>query len=301
MSMSDRRTVMVTGATGAQGGAVCHALLAAGHNVRGYVRNADSAAAQRLRAAGAELAVGAFDDGDALRRALAGADMAYVMGTPWEEGTTGEQRQVRSTFDACQASGVGHVIYSSCANANRNTKIAWYEAKFELETDLTEGRYNFDWTIAGPAVFMQILRAPHALQGLAAGLLAVAVPETYVQTWIDVRDIGSFVAHVVGQPAPWTGQRVDLASEMVSGAEAARILSQASGREIRYQQVPLETIAAFNKDIAEMYEWFGRVGMSVDVGALHARTPEVRWTTFREWANREDWSVLSSLPSPAWN
>jgi uncharacterized protein YbjT (DUF2867 family) len=299
--MSDQRTVLVTGATGAQGGAVCAALLAAGQRVRGYVRNPGSAAARRLRAGGAELAVGAFDDARALAQALDGADAAYVMGTPWEEGTAGEQRQVRSVLAACQASGVGHVIYSSCANADRGTGIAWYEAKFELERDLVQGRYGFDWTIVGPAVFMQILRAPHALTGLASGVLAMALPEAHVQTWIDVRDIGSFAAHVVGHPAPWLGQRVDLASERVAGTDVTRMLSQASGRPIRYQQVPLETIAQFNKDIAEMYEWFDRVGMSVDVEALHARTPEVAWTTFREWAGREDWSVLDHPPATAWS
>ena len=88
--MNDQRTVVVTGATGGQGGAVCEALLAAGQRVRGYVRSPDAPAARQLRAAGAELAAGTFDDGDALRRALDGADAAYVMGTPWEEGTAGE-------------------------------------------------------------------------------------------------------------------------------------------------------------------------------------------------------------------
>lgn len=299
--MNDQRTVVVTGATGGQGGAVCEALLAAGQRVRGYVRSPDAPAARQLRAAGAELAAGTFDDGDALRRALDGADAAYVMGTPWEEGTAGEQRQVRSVLAACEAAGVGHVIYSSAANADRGTGIAWYEAKFELETDLAGGRYGFDWTIVAPAVFMQILRAPHALQGLRSGVLAMAVPAEHVQTWIDVRDIGSFVAHVIDRPAPWLGQRVDLAADKVAGADVARHLSKAAGREIRYQQIPLETIAQFNKDIAEMYEWFGRVGMSVDVAALRARTPQVRWTAFGDWAHREDWSVLDQPPAaPAW-
>lgn len=299
--MSDPRTVMVTGATGGQGGAVARALLTAGHRVRAVVRDPNSPAAQSLEDRGSQLVKGTFDDGCALSQALDGADLAYVMGTPWEEGTAGEQRQVRSVFAACQIAGTPHVIYSSAANANRNTGIAWYDAKFELETDLVDGDFSFDWTIVAPAVFMQILRAPHALQGLRSGVLTMAIPAEHVQTWIDVRDIGSFVALMVSDPAPWVGKRVDLASQKVSGTDVARLVSAAAAREIKYQQIPLKTIAQFNSDIAEMYEWFGRVGMSVDVEALHARTPGVHWTTFEEWANREDWSVLDQDPTMAWS
>ncbi len=290
--MSEQRLVVVTGATGSQGGAVARALLDAGHRVRAYVRNPDSAAAQELRAGEAELAAGGFDDPDALASALTGADLVYIMGTPWEEGASGEQRQVRSVLAAARAAEVGHIIYSSSANADRNTGIDWYDAKYELECDVRAGSEQ-NWTIVAPAVFMQIVRAEHALQGLRAGVLTMAISGDHELTWIDLCDLGAFVAHVVDDPTLWRGKRIDLASQTLSPVEVAAVLSEAIGSTIRFQQIPLHTLAQFNTDIAQMYEWFDRVGMSVDVAGLHARTPSIAWTSFADWAHAQDWSVLA--------
>jgi uncharacterized protein YbjT (DUF2867 family) len=53
--MSEKLVVVVTGATGQQGGAVVNSLLERGHAVRAVTRNTDSAKARQLAAAGATL------------------------------------------------------------------------------------------------------------------------------------------------------------------------------------------------------------------------------------------------------
>ena len=67
--MSQPKLVLVTGATGKQGGAVVEALLIRGHQVRALTRNSASSAATRLREQGVEIAVGDFTDHDSLVRA----------------------------------------------------------------------------------------------------------------------------------------------------------------------------------------------------------------------------------------
>ena len=62
--MSQSKLVLVTGATGNQGGAVVQALLAQGHQVRALTRNSASPAAQRLSEQGVEIATGDFTDHD---------------------------------------------------------------------------------------------------------------------------------------------------------------------------------------------------------------------------------------------
>ena len=52
--MSQPKLVLVTGATGKQGGAVVEALLIRGHQVRALTRNSASSAANRLREQGLE-------------------------------------------------------------------------------------------------------------------------------------------------------------------------------------------------------------------------------------------------------
>ena len=55
--MTTKRNVLVTGATGQQGGAVAHALLSRGHRVKALTRKPDSDTARRLASAGAAMQV----------------------------------------------------------------------------------------------------------------------------------------------------------------------------------------------------------------------------------------------------
>ena len=50
--MSDKRSVLITGATGQQGGAVAHALMSKGHRVKALTRKPDSDAARRYQPPG---------------------------------------------------------------------------------------------------------------------------------------------------------------------------------------------------------------------------------------------------------
>ncbi|MEQ1502289.1 MAG: NmrA family NAD(P)-binding protein, partial [Myxococcota bacterium] len=53
--MMSKRSVLVTGATGKQGGAVARGLIARGHRVRALSRNPTSPAASALTGAGIEV------------------------------------------------------------------------------------------------------------------------------------------------------------------------------------------------------------------------------------------------------
>ena len=114
--MSKSKLVLVTGATGKQGGAVVEALLTRGHQVRALTRNPASPAAFRLREQGVEIAVGDFTDHDSLVRALRGADAVYAMSTPYEQGAEKEIAQGITITDAAKAEGG-----SRCAERHRRT------------------------------------------------------------------------------------------------------------------------------------------------------------------------------------
>jgi uncharacterized protein YbjT (DUF2867 family) len=80
--MPRSKLVLVTGATGKQGGAVVEALLTRGHQVRALTRNSGSSTANRLRDQWVEIAVGDLTYDDCLVRAARGADAVYAMSTP---------------------------------------------------------------------------------------------------------------------------------------------------------------------------------------------------------------------------
>ena len=53
------------------------------------------------------------------------------------------------------------------------------------------------------------------------------------------------------------------------------------------------------ENMALMYEWFERVGYSVDIEALRRNYSEVKWERFEDWAVHQDWSVLDAAKEAA--
>src|ERR1700745_3370111 len=117
--MPQSKLVLVTGATGKQGGAVVEVLLTRGHQVRALTRDSASPAAKRLHEQGVEIASGDFTDHDSLVCAARGVDAVYAMSTPYEQGAEKETAQGITITDAAKAAGVSHFVYSSVASANR--------------------------------------------------------------------------------------------------------------------------------------------------------------------------------------
>lgn len=286
--MPDRLLVFVTGATGSQGGAVARRLLELGYRVRAVTRSPHSAAAGALRRLGADVAAADFDDRGALERAAAGADAAFVMATPFEAGPEAEIRQATNVFEAVRAAGVGHVVYSSVANADQQTGIPHFESKAEVERRLAQ--LELRYTIVAPAFFMENVLAPWLLPQVEQGVLALPLPPERRLQQIPVASIADFVAQVIGDARRFAGRRIDIASDELTGVDEARLLTTATGRPIQYVEVPLEQVRASSEDTALMFEWLAEVGYSVDIAGLQRDYPDVRWIAFDEWAQGRDWN-----------
>ena len=280
--------ILVTGATGKQGGAVTRALLARGHRVRALTRNPDAPAAAALALLGVELSTGSFEDAASLERAVAGVDAVFAMSTPFEAGTDVEVRQGKAIATA--ARDVSHLVYTSVGSADQKTGIPHFESKFAVEEHIRG--LGVRHTILRPVYFMSNLFFPQTLEGLKKGVLAMPMPADRKLQQVAVEDIGAFGALVLEQPERFAGKAIDLAGDDLSGAEAAATLSKVTGRAISYAPVPLAAIRSFSEDMALMYEYFDRVGYSVDVAGLRRDYPEVGWHTFAAWAAKQDWRVL---------
>ena len=284
-------TVLVTGATGQQGGAVSRALLGRGHRVRALTRNPDGDRARTLADLGAELAHGDFDDAESLRRAFKGVDAAFVMSTHFEAGPENETRQGIAALDAARQAGVGHVVYTSVASAIDDTGIPHFESKAGVERHLA--RLGVPNTIIAPTGFFENLTAPWTLPGLREGTYAFALPPDRTLQQVAVTDVGAFAALILEQPERFVGRRIELASAEHTGPEVAEVLSRHLGREVRYQEIPMETVrAGGDPDHTRMIEFFQERGYSVDIPALHAEYPEVGWHSLDAWAAEVEWQRL---------
>lgn len=130
--------ILVTGATGKQGGAVARQLLEKGFRVRAITRNPGQPAARALREAGAEVVEGNLDDRNSVNRALEGAHGVFSVQNFWEAGYDREVKQGTGLADAAKDTGVQHFVYSSVASAHRNTGLSHFESKWEIENYIRE-------------------------------------------------------------------------------------------------------------------------------------------------------------------
>ncbi|NMO18177.1 NmrA/HSCARG family protein [Pyxidicoccus fallax] len=295
MPMAFFRSVLVTGATGQQGGAVARQLLNRGHRVTAFVRRADSPAAEELRTLGARLAVGNLDDVDSIVQAARGMDAMYAMTTPFEAGMEAEVHQGLNQADAARLAGVRHFIFSSVAGADRVTGIPHFDTKHRVELHVR--RSGLPYTILGPTFFMENFTSSMFGKGLKAGVLAMGLPPTRGLQMVALDDLSALVVRVLEEPDRFLEERIEVASDEVTGQQAAGLLSMVSGHRIHYEQLPLDLIRERSEDMAAMYEWMDRVGYHADILTLRHQYPEIRWHTFEDWARGQDWSALTS---PAW-
>ena len=151
--MGRELTVVVTGSTGKQGGAVARGLLARGHMVRAVTREPNSSQAKSLANAGATLVAASLEDTAAITKALEGATSLFAMTIP-SGGADAETRQGFAAAEAAKAAGV-HLVFTSVGSANRETGIPHFDSKYEVEKHIA--KLGVRATILAPVSFMEIL------------------------------------------------------------------------------------------------------------------------------------------------
>lgn len=267
-SANSDKLILVSGATGRQGGAVARELLSRGYRVRGLTRNPDSERAQQLAGLGIEMVKGDFNDIDSLNRAVQGAYGVFSVQNFWEHGKQGEIRQGSNLADAAKRAGVSHFVYTSVANADKNTGIPHFDSKYEIEKYIQS--IQLPYTIIRPVSFMENWEYSRAdiENGIIYGPLS---PETRHQH-IAVKDIGRFAAEAFDNPAEWLGVSIDIAGDDHTQLEITGIFSRVAGREVKYVQVPWDKYEEQQgEEMTIMEKWFENVGYSVDVDALHSK------------------------------
>ncbi|MCA2223087.1 NmrA/HSCARG family protein [Nonomuraea aurantiaca] len=284
--------VIVIGATGNQGGAVADLLLERGHEVVAYVRSVESPAAKALFAQGAQLATGDLADPDGLQKACTGADAVFGFSVPFGEGgKDAEVAQGRLLIDTAARLDI-HLVYSSVRGGDRlvATNIGHADSKQLIEAYLREQPVRA--TVLGPVYFMEnVLNL--GFSRLGEGILANPLTPGKPLDQVSVLDIAGMAVHAVENPDEFVGERIDIASDRVTGQEAARMLSEVLGREIPYQQMPLDMVRQWaGEGVAAMFENFENNTDFLDIEALHAKYPTVRWHSYAEWAKTVDWDKI---------
>jgi uncharacterized protein YbjT (DUF2867 family) len=280
--MATNQTILITGVTGHQGGAVAHALHGAGFRLRGLTRKPESDHAVALARQGVEIVKGDLDNEATLRTALADTWGVFGVQNTWEAGVEREEEQGKRLATLAREAGVQHYVYTSVGSAHRRTGIPHFENKWRIEDTVRSLGFP-SHVILRPVFFMENLLAAYSLIG--NNLTWAMEPNTRLQM-IAVEDIGWFGARAFTHAAALNHREIDLAGDARTMPEAADILTQALHRPINFVQASIEQVRQYSEDTAIMLEWFDRVGYNVDIPGLEHEFGH-RLLRLPEWASRQ--------------
>jgi uncharacterized protein YbjT (DUF2867 family) len=278
--MTSKRTILITGVTGNQGGAVAQALRGTGFALRGLTRKPDSEQAMSLARHGVHLVKGDLDDEATLRRALAGTWGVFGVQNA-EAGVEREEAQGKRLATLAREAGVEHYVYTSVGSADKRTGIPHFDNKWRIEETVRDLHFP-SHVILRPVFFMENLLAPFSLQG---STLVWALGRGTKLQMIAGDDIGWFGARAFADAAALNRREIDLAGDVRTMPEAAEILTEALGRPIAFAQTPIEQVRQYSNEMALMLEWFERVGYSVDIAGLEREFGRAL-TKLPDWTRR---------------
>lgn len=289
MSGNQGKPVLVTGATGRQGGAVLKHLLERGWPVRALTRRPDSPAALGLAARGVEIAAGDMEDPASLERAMRGVHGVYSVQDFWSSGAEREVRQGCSVADAAAATGVAHLVYSSVGGAERNSGIDHWETKWRIEQHIRG--LGLPATMLRPAAFMENYYIPAVEKALMKGRLVDPVRAGTPYQTIATDDIGKFAALAFEQPDRFIGVALEIAGSELTNQAAAEVFSRVLGRKVRFWRLPMPVVrVALGREFYQMFRWFNDGGFHADVAALRRDYPQLRLRTLEDWLREEGWT-----------
>ncbi|MGW0792300.1 NmrA family NAD(P)-binding protein [Streptomyces sp. NPDC002911] len=305
MTHNDRAKVLVTGATGMQGGAAVQALLRAGHPVTAFVRNPSSAPAQALARQGVALATGTMDDPASLEAAGSGHDAVFSMQMPGVDPADpgAEQRQARNIATAAKRAGITQIIHTSVSATGWRSQhpdiedihpvtTAYWDEKEAAEDAIRQSGLEH-WTIFKPALYMDNFLPPKRdfmFPDLPQGKLVTAASPEAVLALICADDLGAAVAAAVAEPEKLHESEIEFAGDALTHTEIADTLSKATGREITAVFISREEQdQRLGAPTTDSQIWNDRVGYPAR--PHHAARYGLTTTTFEQWAAQQDWTI----------
>ncbi|KAG8527829.1 uncharacterized protein KY384_006745 [Bacidia gigantensis] len=284
--------ILVTGATGHQGGALVRALL--NHQnppmILALTRSTSSATAQKLASSSPciKLVQGSlnnvaevFDTATKIaQRPIWGVfsvQPAQGMGIP------NEAEQGKGLVDESVSRGVKHFVYASVDRGGDEkswtnpTNIPHFQTKHEIELHLREKAESsgMGYTILRPVAFMDNLAPGFQARVFLAALQATFAPGKTLQ-WIAVRDIGIVGAKAFEEPEKFNGKAIGLAGDDLTIDQIGEVFKETTGTALTPTfQIFGKALKQFVAEVRLMVDWFGEEGYGVDIGALKQIHPDL--------------------------
>lgn len=246
--------VLVVGATGFLGTEICRELVNHGHSVKGMIRS--SSDPQRIRSLediGASTVEGDLKDAPSIDAALEGVDEVVSTATATRSRSDGDGIESvdadgqRALIQAAADAGVKHfVLVSLTGNIRSDDPLT--SGKRRAERALIDS--GMTYTILRPCFFMEAWLSSSLGFDYANGRVQIFGSGDQKISWISLRDVARFAAHVLENPSA-VNAIIELGGpDALSPNEVVEIFEQKSGRSFEIVRVPEEALQV-QSDMAE--------------------------------------------------
>ena len=259
--MESKKTILVTGATGAQGGSVAKALLAGNKfAVRALTRNRNSERAIALYKSGAEIVEGDLNDRQSLQLAMKDCYGVYGVTNYWEHFEK-EYDQGKNLIDTAKEMNIKHFMLHTLPDYNRLSSGAYPTPQCDIKAELQ--RYAISKKLS--ATFMQVAFyyenyfSFFPLQYAGNDTWKFGFPQgTTKLAMISVEDVGGIVSTIFNHPAEYLGRTVCAVGSDETCYVYAALMGKILGRKIRYNYITRDEFADMNfphaSELANMFE-----------------------------------------------
>jgi len=276
-SSSTLQRVLVTGATGQQGGATLRALVKANEphpkfEILAVTRNPDSGSAKALaKLPNVKLVKGDLDDAPAIFVAAGHVDAVFSVQIAVGNGATPdtEERQGKALADAAENANVKHFVYTSVDRAHipKETGIPHFDSKYHIEEHVKTKK--FSWTILRPVAFMDAFADPATVKFFATFIKQKLAAKKPIQL-IAADDIGEFARIAFEEPDKYSGKAISLAGDEVTFAQMSKTYEKAKGSPVptTFFFVPSLIFAMpglMAKEMRTMFKFFNDPGYQASI------------------------------------
>ena len=276
--MTQKKTIVVFGATGAQGGGLARAILEDANSefaVRAVTRDPESDKAQKLAELGAEGVAADIDDKQSVKRALEGAYGAFFVTFFWDHfSPEKEYAQAGNMAEAARETGLKHVIWSTLEDTRKwvpldDDRMPTLNEKYKVPHFDGKGAANQLFIKAGvPTTFLiasfyweNMIFFGMGPQKSSDGKLAITFPmDDKKLAGVAAEDIGKCAYGVFKKGSELFGKTVGVAGDHLAGHEMAQKLSYALNEEVHYHSVEPEQYRSFGlpgaEDLGNMFQFY---------------------------------------------
>jgi uncharacterized protein YbjT (DUF2867 family) len=275
--------ILVLGATGNTGSEVVKQLKEVGADFGVMARSAD--AASKLDLNPNQVRVSNYDNVETMTKALEGVKKIYVAMPAHADN----KQWIENTITAAKAAGVELIVKLSGmgAKADAGSEII----RTHVVTDDMVKDSGIAYTIVQPNSFFQNLYGSlPTINAMGQFFLPLAQAK---QSVVDIRDVAAVIVTALAQPGHENQTYLLSGPESLTFAEQAEVLTEVSGKQIEYVDVPKEAAEAAMKEagmddwtaekLAEIMAWFAE-GHYATVTDTVERVTGQKPRTFRAFA-----------------